>query len=143
MSHSWHPAGNQNEAELEPGMNHKELVTPIVITARKLTRRKIMQDILRALGRYYEHQREDRDHYIRIFWENIVPGEKFKDKLLPYKHLVAYTCMNKYMLERAKVPCVKHLLCIYGVFCLYYLLSLLRLHQTYQDLNPVVIKCMI
>ena len=77
ISYSWHPAGSQNAAELEPGMTHRELTTPVVISARRLTRQKIMQDILWALGRYYEHQREDRDNYIRIFWENIALGEKF------------------------------------------------------------------
>ena len=89
MSNSWHQAGSQNTAEIEAGMNHRELATPIAISARKLTRRKIMQDILWALGRHYEHQRKDRDSYIHIFWENIVPGEKFQNKLLQYKHLVA------------------------------------------------------
>ena len=54
-----------------------KLATPIAISARKLTRKKIMQDVFTALGRYYEHKRPDRVFYIEIKWKNILPGEIF------------------------------------------------------------------
>lgn len=35
----------------------------------------VAQQVFRTLGRHPEHCRVDRDKYIRIIWENIVPGK--------------------------------------------------------------------
>lgn len=35
----------------------------------------IMHEFLHAFGYYHEHQREDRDDYVTIYWDNIQPGE--------------------------------------------------------------------
>ena len=37
--------------------------------------RKVMQQVMNILGRYFEHQREDRDRYIVINWEKIQKGK--------------------------------------------------------------------
>ena len=37
--------------------------------------RKVMQQVMNVLGRYFEHQREDRDRYIVINWEKILKGK--------------------------------------------------------------------
>ena len=70
-SHRW-----LHTAEFEPGMRCTELATPIAISPETTTEKKIMREIFRALGRYYEQQRPERDRYISIHWENIVPCEK-------------------------------------------------------------------
>ena len=37
--------------------------------------RMVMQQVMNVLGRYFEHQREDRDGYIVIIWEKIQKGK--------------------------------------------------------------------
>lgn len=34
----------------------------------------IFHEIFHSLGRTHEHQRPDRDQYVRIHWENLKPG---------------------------------------------------------------------
>ena len=38
-------------------------------------KRKVMQQVMNILGRYFEHQREDRDRYIAINWDKIQKGK--------------------------------------------------------------------
>ena len=37
--------------------------------------RAVFHEVFHALGRDHEQQRNDRDFYVRILWENILPGE--------------------------------------------------------------------
>ena len=41
----------------------------------KIKVKDIMYQIFRLLGRGHEHARPDRDQYITIRWENILPGD--------------------------------------------------------------------
>ena len=36
--------------------------------------KETMHDVLHALGMYHEIQRPDRDEYVDIVWNNIIPG---------------------------------------------------------------------
>ena len=39
-------------------------------------KRKVMQYLMNILGRYYEHQREDRKYYIIVNWEYVQEGTR-------------------------------------------------------------------
>ena len=34
----------------------------------------IERNLFHILGRYHEHNRNDRDHYVRVNWENVLEG---------------------------------------------------------------------
>ncbi|XP_073349454.1 hatching enzyme 1.2-like [Pagrus major] len=36
----------------------------------------LCHELIHALGLYHEHTREDRDHYVTVQWQNIMPGRK-------------------------------------------------------------------
>lgn len=47
----------------------------IAFTKHDTTFKFISHMLLHALGRYHEHQRADREKYINVLWDNIVPGD--------------------------------------------------------------------
>ena len=48
-----------------------------------------IRKLFHLLGRGNEHQRHDRDEYINVFWENIIPG--MKDSFIDFKTSSMYT----------------------------------------------------
>lgn len=45
------------------------------ITVTRCTVGSIQHEIIHAAGLYHEHTREDRDNFVRILWENILPDQ--------------------------------------------------------------------
>ena len=37
--------------------------------------RVVTHELFHVLGRLHEHQRQDRDYYVKIMWDNILDGE--------------------------------------------------------------------
>ena len=56
------------------GKNTLEPVKIMCIDSENLTERTAFVMLFQVLGRYYEHQRPDRDSYIQVLLENIEPG---------------------------------------------------------------------
>ena len=56
------------------GLNRRKRAQYLPINYKTALIREILRMILRSLGRYYEHQRPDRYHYISIKWRNIAQG---------------------------------------------------------------------
>ena len=56
------------------GMNQKKTAQYLNIKYDTRFSRHIFRMVLQSLGKYYEHQRPDRNHYITIKWNNIAPG---------------------------------------------------------------------
>ena len=50
--------------------------------------RIIARNIMQAMGRYSEISRRDRDHYVRIVWQNVKPGK--------YRH-AGNSCIKDYV----------------------------------------------
>ena len=46
----------------------------IRINANQPTKLRVMHEIFHTLGRGHEHQRSDRDYYIKVFMENVIKG---------------------------------------------------------------------
>ncbi len=38
----------------------------------------VIHEIFHALGRWHEHSRPDRNSYVKVNHENILPGEKYE-----------------------------------------------------------------
>ena len=46
----------------------------------------VLHKIFHTLGRFHEHEREDRDEYIKIIWENVEKGNiQIKHSKLMFK----------------------------------------------------------
>lgn len=42
----------------------------------------LCHELIHALGLHHEHTREDRDHYVTVQWQSIMPGNSLYDKHL-------------------------------------------------------------
>lgn len=40
----------------------------------KIMKLNVLHQLFHVLGRFHEHQRKDRDRYVTIKWDNILPG---------------------------------------------------------------------
>ena len=58
----------------EVAIDHKKLAQYLNTSYDSWAYKHIFRMVLRFLGKYYEHQRPDRNHYITINWDNIAPG---------------------------------------------------------------------
>ena len=56
------------------GMDRSSKITSIAVNEVFIDIKSIMHMLFHVLGRYHEHQRPDRDNYIHILQENIIPG---------------------------------------------------------------------
>ena len=65
---------NLNGRECDFTCIHLSFVQCSKTCTKRETRRYGFQSLFRCLGKHLEHQRKDRDQYIRILSENIDPG---------------------------------------------------------------------
>ena len=56
------------------GMDRENIAQCIPVGYNTAFAKYIFRMILQSLGRYYEHQRPDRDQFVSIQWENIATG---------------------------------------------------------------------
>lgn len=64
------------------GVHYKNQAKQVVeIGAGVLSVKQCTHILLHILGRYHEHQRQDREHYVQVIWKNIQEGD-FKHKSL-------------------------------------------------------------
>jgi hypothetical protein len=47
----------------------------------------VIHEFMHVVGFIHEHQRDDRDGYVKIVWNNIIPGMDF-DKLTKLRHFL-------------------------------------------------------
>uniref|UniRef100_A0A8C4SNE6 Metalloendopeptidase n=1 Tax=Erpetoichthys calabaricus TaxID=27687 RepID=A0A8C4SNE6_ERPCA len=47
----------------------------------------VIHEIIHALGFYHEHNRSDRDKYVKVIWSNVQPGEEDQFSILPTNNL--------------------------------------------------------
>ena len=50
----------------------------------------LCHELMHALGLHHEHTRPDRDQYVTIQWDNVVPGYSHQHNIL--NHLTGITC---------------------------------------------------
>lgn len=48
---------------------------PVSLRRNCVEVKPILHEIFHALGRYHEQARKDRDQYVKVYEENIIPGE--------------------------------------------------------------------
>lgn len=68
------------------GYHHNGSMDLYLITSNCQTRGIIQHEFLHALGFWHEHTRPDRENYITILWDNIIPGEYVKFNHFLYLH---------------------------------------------------------
>ena len=49
----------------------------VTVNQDQLSFKRAAHQLFHALGRYHEHQREDRDEYVQVLWENVKEGNNF------------------------------------------------------------------
>lgn len=62
-----------------------------------LTRRVVIHELGHAIGFWHEHTRPDRDQFVTIIWENILPGKEIY--FHKYSHLQVDSLNVKYDYE--------------------------------------------
>ena len=60
----------------EVGYDQSQALRFVVVDDTSVSFKTILQTLFRLLGRFYEHQRADRDMHVNIYEQNIERGKK-------------------------------------------------------------------